>query len=720
MNNIKLLCFLLLASIKMQAQVIPISFEKRIQLAHTIVLGTLKNAYTYKDAAQNNIYTLHEIKVQTYLKNPSTNTIIGLIDLGGVLANEAQITCPSVHLEPNKLYVLMLDANNNIIDNKEYRSNNANTMQCTPSASTQGVITFENNTWVDIGLGEKKYTTEELLVAIKNVTKQEPVTPAGLLFNANVVPQQTIIKKTRSITTLTDGFGNITSTFHAGLKNNAAQEMIINGSGFGATVGTIQFANADDGGATNFTFPTAIVANYTRHGRSNDIVSWTNTQIRIRIPRNAGTGTMNVFNTGGTNVGSANITIDWTEIPVYSNFSGFGVDTSGQQVEQLNRNTTGGYTFQFSSAGTSSFFADAAAKLAFERAVFTWRCGTLVNWDIDKTTATAAGFTGDNISVVMYDNTLPAGVLGRCTGRFLSSSNAGCTLFNTLWYVREMDVQFINNSSTTLTGIPATWNYNASGTTFSQFSFESVALHELGHGIGMGHVIDNTKIMNYSISNGSDKTVLASTDIAGASYKLAHSTATHCITNPSPMIALSSAIACFPLPIVLANFTGKTIQDINYITWNVTQEVNVKEYKLQRSKDGVAFETIATITANNKNIYTYNDATMQYAKNYYRLLTVDNDGHKEYSTVILLQNEIGTNVVLYPNPVTNILYINSTHTGTTLFDVTLLNAIGEVQYSKKNNATAVEINTSNFSNGIYYIQYEENKTRIYKKILIQH
>jgi hypothetical protein len=51
-----------------------------------------------------------------------------------------------------------------------------------------------------------------------------------------------------------------------------------------------------------------------------------------------------------------------------------------------------------------------------------------------------------------------------------------------------------------------------------QYDFESVMLHEMGHGHQLNHSIDATAVMHYSISSGTFKRTLNANEIAGAIF----------------------------------------------------------------------------------------------------------------------------------------------------------------------------------------------------------
>ncbi len=65
--------------------------------------------------------------------------------------------------------------------------------------------------------------------------------------------------------------------------------------------------------------------------------------------------------------------------------------------------------------------------------------------------------------------------------------------------VAELDIEFDSTYN---------WNYGPGAPAFSQYDFESVAVHELGHGQQLGHVINSAEIVHYSISNGQTKRAL--------------------------------------------------------------------------------------------------------------------------------------------------------------------------------------------------------------------
>lgn len=95
------------------------------------------------------------------------------------------------------------------------------------------------------------------------------------------------------------------------------------------------------------------------------------------------------------------------------------------------------------------------------------------------------------------------------------------------------------------------------------------------------------------------------------------------------------------LPVRLLEFNGENNGDKNKLTWKVSQEQDLSGYQLQRSSDGMNYQTIATVSSRNSSTqttYSYNDHIGAVnAEYYYRLKVVNNDGSFTYSAVVFIR-----------------------------------------------------------------------------------
>ncbi len=724
-KNLRILLVLLITSSFVQAEIVPVSLEARVEEAQYLAMGEVINTHSYWDQKKENIYTLHEIKVDGYFKGQQSATHLGLISMGGQVGLDMQETFPSVQLAVGDYGVFMMGGQApSHLCATDYESTSSNFIQAFATASIQGVVSYQNGRWLDPSQPDHSMSTVDFMTKISSLTGtsltnhigQQIPPPKRLLVNQTLSTQKTL-----AVTTLQNGTLATTSTFNSGVSNNPAMEMIINGSGFGTTPGTIRFPNADAGGGINtFIFPTTTTGAQSRQGAPSDIISWTNNQIRIRVPRSAGTGTMEVFNSANVSQGTAPITIDWAILPIYSDFALFAARTS-QFPKLIEDNTTGGYLFEMSTGGSATFFGNAAAKEAFRKAVNTWRCGTSIHWGLDLNAGTSAGFANDGTNVVIFDNTLATGVLGRCTSRYTASGNGNCNMHDTYWRVQEVDVQF-----RTAPTASTTWNYNSTGTASNQYSFESVALHELGHGHGMGHVVDPSKVMHFSIANGSESVTLAPSDIAAGSYKINASLGPNCISSPAVMTPLANP--CVPLGVDLVSFEGFLQGDDNQLIWLTNNETDMKEFIVERSPDGSRFNSIGTIASkgnSSENEYSFYHSDPASNINFYRLAMLDLSGNKTYSEVIRLVRTDKSNRSLQPNPTKDFVYItlNGMSAEENIVEYTLTDVNGRRLDSKiktiQSSSAQLAVSLKQWPAGMYFVNLRINGKLTSHKIVKQ-
>jgi ELWxxDGT repeat protein len=121
-----------------------------------------------------------------------------------------------------------------------------------------------------------------------------------------------------------------------------------------------------------------------------------------------------------------------------------------------------------------------------------------------------------------------------------------------------------------------------------------------------------------------------------------------------------------PLPVKLLDFTVQSKSADAVLNWRTSQEINSKDYTIQRSFDGKTFEPAGTVSASGTSAagkaYSFIDAGIVNSGKsiiYYRLLSTDLDGKATYSPVITLKlsGSGKWNVKLLSNPVSENLKI---------------------------------------------------------------
>lgn len=92
------------------------------------------------------------------------------------------------------------------------------------------------------------------------------------------------------------------------------------------------------------------------------------------------------------------------------------------------------------------------------------------------------------------------------------------------------------------------------------------------------------------------------------------------------------------------------------VEWKVTNQVNVTGYDIERSTNGRDFvktgTKVAITTAGSTVDYAWLDVNAINGANYYRIVSIDNNGNKHYSQVVKVNiSSIAGSISIYPNPV---------------------------------------------------------------------
>lgn len=179
-----------------------------------------------------------------------------------------------------------------------------------------------------------------------------------------------------------------------------------------------------------------------------------------------------------------------------------------------------------------------------------------------------------------------------------------------------------------------------------------------------------------------------------------------------------------PLPVHLLDFSGMAKNGYNLLSWHTAQEKNNGYFDVQRSQDGIIFQSIGRVSGNapngNSNTitgYTFPDKTMPPGINYYRLKQVDKDGQPDYSFIISLQNERTTQgFTLSPNPTKGNVYFSVT-TITDRSFVQVNDVSGKAIKMIKLTAPVTEINLSDLASGTYFIRYSDGQNDEWAKVV---
>ncbi|WP_207495847.1 T9SS type A sorting domain-containing protein [Aridibaculum aurantiacum] len=179
------------------------------------------------------------------------------------------------------------------------------------------------------------------------------------------------------------------------------------------------------------------------------------------------------------------------------------------------------------------------------------------------------------------------------------------------------------------------------------------------------------------------------------------------------------------LPVKLLTFTAKPHDKQVLVEWTATNEVNSKEYVVERSSNGrdfTAIETVADKGSNGSvNYYYIFDTQPLDGINYYRLKQVDIDGKYVYSNIKTVSFGKTKQLNIYPNPATSFVKLEMPPSNNVL-SVTITNVEGRIVFRSRGLLSQVnsEINAllPLMKPGYYHVQVAE-KEAIFKGPLIK-
>jgi poly(3-hydroxybutyrate) depolymerase len=113
------------------------------------------------------------------------------------------------------------------------------------------------------------------------------------------------------------------------------------------------------------------------------------------------------------------------------------------------------------------------------------------------------------------------------------------------------------------------------------------------------------------------------------------------------------------LPVTWQSFTVRAQNAKAHLQWIVSNQVNVKEYVIEKSSNGTGWVTVATIAAKPDLTYSFIDAATTAGTTFYRIKQSDNNGRSSYSSVKTFDLNGIIKTLVYPNPFRSFIKIDA-------------------------------------------------------------
>lgn len=184
-----------------------------------------------------------------------------------------------------------------------------------------------------------------------------------------------------------------------------------------------------------------------------------------------------------------------------------------------------------------------------------------------------------------------------------------------------------------------------------------------------------------------------------------------------------------PLPIELLSFDAIMNDKKVDITWSTATETNNDYYSIEKSKDGINFETVSIVDAAGNSLSTINykdiDVNPFDGISYYRLKQTDFSGTFSYSKIVAVNYTLSDDgITIFPNPTDGEININikdleGKEVLVVIRDMTGKECFSKVIVSQENQQLIATDSEHKLASGTYIITASSSNKLYSKKIIVK-
>lgn len=169
------------------------------------------------------------------------------------------------------------------------------------------------------------------------------------------------------------------------------------------------------------------------------------------------------------------------------------------------------------------------------------------------------------------------------------------------------------------------------------------------------------------------------------------------------------------LPVVCTQFDAKQVQNNVRLTWITTQETNNAGFNIERSTNGIIFETIgyvlATTASASNHTYQFLDAQLtNTTKYYYRIKQIDKDNRSTFicTTKFIQFTNVISAVSIFPNPSSNYFTLSSNYTSNDKATLKVTDVNGRLLLQTNITSSSQRVDISQLQPGTYIVVVTSN------------
>jgi len=184
-----------------------------------------------------------------------------------------------------------------------------------------------------------------------------------------------------------------------------------------------------------------------------------------------------------------------------------------------------------------------------------------------------------------------------------------------------------------------------------------------------------------------------------------------------------------PLPVRLLELSAIPMQGSIVVSWNVSNEINMTSYEVEKSNNGRSFTKIGEVASRNSlqaHNYSFVDTAPVNGVNYYRLRLIDLNAAAKYTIIVRVDLDGKNNGIrIYPNPATGqtiTLQLSNMQKGD--YELLFYNSLGQFAYRKviHHDGGSASKNISlpgQLLRGIYSVQLKSDKIVFSQSLIVQ-
>lgn len=257
----------------------------------------------------------------------------------------------------------------------------------------------------------------------------------------------------------------------------------------------------------------------------------------------------------------------------------------------------------------------------------------------------------------------------------------------------------------------------------------TVTASKMGILYTMQDASDNSNLGNAMFGNGSNLILTTLPFNIPGTYNIkikgVSLSGSNCFSSTSGTVTVTGV-----LPLNIISFSGRLINNDTRLTWVTSAETGVRNFEIERSRDGRIFQPIGFVNASGINYggqqYNFDDVTNNADVAYYRLKINDNSvlGYS-YSKVVLIKKSSGIAISqITPNPFDKSISINcyNRQAGTLL--VTITDIAGRKMKTavisvKQGDNTLLVDGLQGLASGTYVIEFYKDGKPFYKQMMLK-